>query len=95
MMSTKILASRGATMAARNQSLKQKVGRTMSTIVPRVGTNPNSLAWVGAAAVAATTVVAFSLTNKEYYEKGKTFCDAGLPVISVGESVKEPDTGIV
>ena len=91
-MSTKILAARGAKMAARSQSLK-KAGRTISTSVPRVGTNP-SLAWAGAAAVAASTVVAFSLTNKEYIE-GKTFCDAGLPVISVGESVKEPDSGIM
>jgi hypothetical protein len=88
MMSSKVFA-RGATLAARSQSVK-KAARTISTSVARVGNKP-SFALAGA----ASGLVAFSLLANHQYNEGKTFCDAGLPVISVGESVKEADTGIM
>ena len=81
MMSSKFIVRRGATLMARNQS---KATRGMATTAARTTSRQIPLALVAG----ASTVLAFS-----YLQPQKTFCE--LPVISVGQSVEEPDTGIV
>ncbi|CAB9526637.1 Chalcone-flavanone isomerase [Seminavis robusta] len=94
MMSSKLIVRRGASLMARNHQPKATTTTTTRAMSSAVRTTTSrQLPLVLAGATAASTVLAFTCFQQQNHQK--TFCNAGLPVISVGESVKEPDTGIL
>ncbi|CAB9504148.1 expressed unknown protein [Seminavis robusta] len=91
MMSSKLIVRRGASLMARTHQPKATTttSRAMSSAVRTTTSRQLPLVLAGAT---ASTVLAFTCLQQQ---NQKTFCNAGLPVISVGDSVTEPDTGIL